>query len=174
MDLQIEALHTEVEPELREWISERMDELNRPADDILHARVSLLKQQRHQKGSDEVRVFLALSGKTLQVTQPGDTIQDALYEALSVLTQELREFRKQRREFDRTSGLTTGKTTIGRIVSLFDDRDYGFIETDGNEEVYFHADVLQGLSFDQLDIGMTVSVLVEMGRVGPRAMRVSK
>jgi CspA family cold shock protein len=174
MDLQIEAQHTEVEPELREWISERLDELNTPSDDILHARVNLLKQERHQKGSDEVRVFLTLSGKTLHVTQTGDTIQDALYEALNVLTRELREFRKQRREFDRTSGLTMGATTTGQIVSLFADRGYGFIETEGDEEVYFHADVLEGLAFDQLEVGMTVSLRVEMGRVGPRAARVSQ
>lgn len=174
MDLQIDALHTEVEPELREWITERIEELNRPSDDILHVRVSLLKQERHQKGSDEVKVFLALSGKTLHVTQSGDTIEDALYEALNVLTQELREFRKQRREFDRTSGLPVSGSTTGKIVSLFHDRGYGFIETSGEEEVYFHADVLQGLTLDQLEIGMTVNLQVEMGSVGPRAARVSK
>lgn len=174
MDLQIEAQHTEIDPELRAWIGERIDELNNPSDDILHARVNLLKQERHQKGSDEVRVFLTLSGKTLQVTQSGDTIQDALYEALNVLTHELREFRKQRREFDRTAGVTMGGTTTGQIVSLFHDRGYGFIETEGDEEVYFHADALQGLTFDQLEIGMTVSLHVEMGSVGPRASRVSQ
>ena len=80
MELQVEVQHTEIEPTLQDWIHARCEALNAPYEDIVHARVALVKHPRHLQGSDEARIFLTLSGKTLNVTRAGDTLEDALHD----------------------------------------------------------------------------------------------
>jgi cold shock CspA family protein/ribosome-associated translation inhibitor RaiA len=169
MDLHIEGHHTQVGPEVREWIMQRLEALNAPYHDILHARVTLMKHERHHKGSEEVRVFLALAGKILSATGTGDTLDDALYEALEVMTRELHTFRTLRQHAVKTSG----PRPRGRIVRLFPERGYGFIETESHREVYFHAHALHGMSFEALAVGMPVELDVEEGHAGLQASRVT-
>jgi cold shock CspA family protein/ribosome-associated translation inhibitor RaiA len=169
MDVQIEGQRTEVEPTLQTWITHRLEELNGPYEDIFRARVTLLKNERHQKGSDEARVFLSLSGKTLSATRTADTIDDALYEVIDVISRELDEFRTIRRGAVKTPG----PRPRGRIVRLFADRGYGFIETESHREVYFHANSVRDIPFDKLEIGMAVELDVEAGNKGPQASRVT-
>jgi ribosome-associated translation inhibitor RaiA len=88
MELHVDAQHTEVDPTLRDWIRTRCEAWNTPYEDIVHARVTLGKHPRHLRGSDEARVVLTLSGKTLSVTRAGDTLEDALYEACDVMERE--------------------------------------------------------------------------------------
>lgn len=168
MDLHIEGQHTTVEADVQAWISARLEALNTPEDDILHARVTLVKHERHRQGSDEARLFVSLSGKTLSATRVGDTLEDALYQAFEVLTRELREFRAARR------GVVKGATPLprGRIVRLFPERGYGFIETESHREVYFHEHAVHGLPFARLTVGMGVDLAIEAGHDGPQASRV--
>lgn len=169
MELQIEGRHTEIEPNVQAWITQRLDTLNTPHDDIIHARVTLLKHERHQKGSEEARLFLSLSGKTLSVTRTADTVDDALYQAFEVMTRELREFRTIRQR----GAKTPGPRPRGRIVRLFVDRGYGFIETESHREVYFHANSVHQAPFEKLEVGMTVDLDIEPGHAGPQASRVT-
>jgi ribosome-associated translation inhibitor RaiA len=104
MELHIDAQHIDLEPDLQTWITERLDALNAPDQDILHARVTVVKHVHHLRGSDEARVVLVLSGKTLSATRTGDTIADALYEVLDVIERELHDFRTVRRGVVKESG----------------------------------------------------------------------
>jgi ribosome-associated translation inhibitor RaiA/cold shock CspA family protein len=169
MDVHIEGHHTQVGPEVREWITQRLEALDAPYQDILHARVTLLNHERHHKGSEEVRVFVTLAGKTLQATGAGDTLDDALYEALAVMRRELRTFRTQRQHAVKTPG----PRLRGRIVRLFPESGYGFIETDSHHEVYFHAHALHGIAFAALVVGMPVELEIEEGHAGLQASRVT-
>lgn len=168
MDLKVEGQHTEVSAEVKTWVTSRLEAMNQPDEDIIHARVTLVKNERHQKGSDEARIVLNLSGKTLNATSSGDTLDDALYSALDVIERELREFRVVRRGVVKGAG----PRPRGRIVRLFPDRDYGFIETESHREVYFHAHAVHGLPFHKLAIGMGVDLDIEAGNAGPQASRV--
>lgn len=168
MDLKVEGQHTEVSAEVKTWVTSRLEAMNQPDEDIIHARVTLVKNERHQKGSDEARIVLNLSGKTLNATSSGDTLDDALYSALDVIERELREFRVVRRGVVKGAG----PRPRGRIVRLFPDRDYGFIETESHREVYFHANAVHGLPFHKLAIGMGVDLDIEAGNAGPQASRV--
>jgi cold shock CspA family protein len=140
-----------------------------PHADILHARVTLLKHERHQQGSEEVRLFLTLPSKTLSVTRTGDTLDEALYQALDVMGHELHEFRAVRQRTVKTPG----PRPRGRIIRLFPERGYGFIETESHREVYFHAHSVHGLPFERLAVGMTVELDIEAGHAGPQASRVT-
>lgn len=58
MQVEIEGRHTEVQPALQDWISARLDELNVPHDDILHARVVVDKATHHMQGADAAHLVL--------------------------------------------------------------------------------------------------------------------
>ena len=169
MEVHIEGQHTAAESALQVWITQRLEELNARYQDILHARVTLVKNAHHQQGSDEARVFLTLSGQTLSATRTAATLDDALYEVLDVITRELDDFRTIRQH----AAKTPGPRPRGRIVRLFPERGYGFIETESHREVYFHANSVHGVPFEQLAVGMAVDLDVEAGHAGPQASRVS-
>jgi len=50
MQIYIEGQHTDIQPALHDWITERFEELNTPHDDILHARMVLNKATHHIQG----------------------------------------------------------------------------------------------------------------------------
>ena len=51
MQVYIEGQHTDIQPELREKITQRLEELNAQHEDIVHARVALRKNTHHSRGS---------------------------------------------------------------------------------------------------------------------------
>ena len=61
--------------------------------------------------------------------------------------------------------------TIARLT----DRGFGFIARDGEEkDLFFHANELQGTTFDDLNEGDKVTFEVTNGDKGPSATNVSK
>ena len=169
MELHIEAQHTELAPDLKTWITDRLDTLDAPEQDILHARVTVVKHRHHLRGSDEARIVLALAGKTLSATGTGDTIEDALYAVFDVIEGELHNFRAVRRGVVKTPG----PRPRGRIVRVFPDEGYGFIETEAQREVYFHANAVHGIPFERLYVNMVVDLDIEAGHAGFQATRVT-
>ncbi len=168
MQIEIEGRRTDVQPALQDWITERLEALNVPHDDILHARVVVDKATHHIQGADEARIVLALAGKTLSASKIAETLDDALYAVLDAIGRELQDYRTQRRGVVKEPG----PRPRGRIVRLFVDRGYGFIETDTRREVYFHAHAVHGIPFEKLAVGMVVDLDIEAGKDGPQASRV--
>ena len=169
MQVYIEGQHTDIQPELRERIVQRLEELNAQHEDIVHARVALDKDTHHQQGVDEVRVILTLSGKMLTAKKTAPSLYDAANAALETVERELKEFRDQRRGIVKEPG----PRIRGRIVRIFRDRRYGFIETETYQEVYFHANSVHGIPFEQLEVGMAMDLGIEAGEKGPQASRVT-
>jgi CspA family cold shock protein len=58
--------------------------------------------------------------------------------------------------------------TIKRLT----DKGFGFIETGGEKDLFFHSSGLDGVSFDQLQVGQRVSFTEGRGDKGPRAEHV--
>jgi ribosomal subunit interface protein len=169
MQISIEGHQTDIQPELRERITQRLEELNVPHEDVLHARVALEKATHHQQGADEVRIVLSLPGKMLTAKKTSTTLYDAVNAALETIERELKEFRDQSRGVLKEPG----PRIRGRIIRVFRDRGYGFIETETYQEVYFHANSVHGIGFDELEVGMTVDLDIEAGQKGPQASRVT-
>ncbi len=169
MNIKLEGQHTQVDEDVQLLVTERLEALNEPYDDIVHARVTFIKHERHKKGSDEVRMFLSLSGKSISIKRQADTLDEALNATLDVVTRQVREFRLIRKNTvkDRTP------PPRGQIVSLFPDDGFGFIETESHQEIYFHEDTLHHIAFEDLEVGMTVEFSVEAGRDGLQASRVT-
>jgi ribosomal subunit interface protein len=169
MQVYIEGQHTDIQPELRERITQRLEELNAQHEDIVHARVALDKDTHHQQGVDEARVILALSGKTLTAKKTATSLYDAANAALETIERELKEFRDQRRGVVKEPG----PRIRGRILRIFRDRGYGFVETETYQEVYFHANSVHGIAFEELEEGMAMDLEIEAGEKGPQASRIT-
>lgn len=169
MEIHIEGLRVAIPTALHDWITERLEALNRPQEDIVHARVTLEKNQHHQQGADEARIVLAVTGKTLSATKIGKTFDEAVNQAFDAITREVRAFRAQRRRVVNE----LAPHLKGRILRIFHERGYGFIETEAHQEVYFHATSVHGIAFEDLDVEMPVEVDVEAGDKGPQASRVT-
>jgi ribosomal subunit interface protein len=169
MQAYIEGQHTDIQPGLREKITQRLEELNAQHEDIIHARVALEKNTHHQQGVDEVRVILSLPGKLLTARKTATNLHDAANAALETIERELKEFRNQRRGVVKDPG----PRIRGRIARIFRDRGYGFVDTEAYQEVYFHANSVHGIPFEDLEVGMAMELEIEAGEKGPQASRLT-
>lgn len=72
-------------------------------------------------------------------------------------------------DFWKTSQIMTG------TIKTLTDRGFGFIAREGEEkDLFFHAKDLNGVTFDELKVGDTVSFDVVDGEKGPSAQNVSR
>jgi cold shock CspA family protein/ribosome-associated translation inhibitor RaiA len=67
-----------------------------------------------------------------------------------------------------------GDGETGRIVRLFPNEDYGFIEVRGSTDLYFTRNAVNGGNFDDLEVGTMVEVsrATTEGPMGPQASSV--
>ena len=59
--------------------------------------------------------------------------------------------------------------TIKRLM----DKGFGFIDTGGEKDMFFHSESLEGVSFEELQEGQRVSYPEGSGPKGPRAEKVT-
>jgi cold shock CspA family protein len=59
-----------------------------------------------------------------------------------------------------------------KVIKLFPEMDYGFLETPDGREIYFNRDSVLDTHFNRLRIGSAVHFAGEVGEKGPRATTV--
>ena len=64
--------------------------------------------------------------------------------------------------------------TEGRVKWFNEKKGYGFIETDGQGDVFVHYSAIDGSGFRTLAEGEPVRFEVEQGSKGPQAVNVQK
>ena len=62
----------------------------------------------------------------------------------------------------------------GTIKKLVTEKNFGFILQDGEKDLFFHANSLDGVDFSELNEGDSVTFDVEQGEKGPAAINVKK
>lgn len=60
----------------------------------------------------------------------------------------------------------------GRVIRLRKDKGFGFIDCGNGEQLFFHASGLDGVTFEDLDVGDGVSFQKVLTGKGPRAVQV--
>ena len=62
----------------------------------------------------------------------------------------------------------------GRVKWFNEKKGYGFIETEGQGDVFVHYSAIDGTGFRSLNEGEMVSFEVEQGTKGPQAIKVQR
>jgi cold shock CspA family protein len=177
-DLHISFRGMDPSPAAEAQVRRRADELGQFSDRISACRVVLEAIERHHQHGRiyHVRVDLTVpSGEVVANREPGlnhahedlhVAIRDAFDAARRRLQDHMRRLDGQMKKHEPRS--------TGRIATLFAERDYGFLETDTEEEVYFHRNSVSGHDFDKLKVGERVYCVIdpEEGEKGAQASAV--
>lgn len=170
MELEIESRNVDMTPRWKTEIEARMGDLQRGHEDLIHGRVTLTKNPHHKKLDNvaEALIVVSLPGRhTLTARKENKTFEEAIRNAFDAVAIELRKYREKRATTE--VRIPPVPPHRGVICKLFPQERYGFILKEGGGEVYFHANALQGLEFEQLDDGMEVVFNLEEGKKGPQA-----
>lgn len=161
----------EIHAEEREAIETRLRDLGNGRTDLIDVRIVAKPSGHHRRGGQEVRIAGLVRGKELAAARTRPDLSLALLEAVEAFVRELRRFRDRRD--DRRSELATPPALLGIVDRVFPDEGYGFILTDGGEQVYFHRNAVHdGLVFEELSEGQRVGLDFEAGREGLQATTV--
>ena len=70
----------------------------------------------------------------------------------------------------------TGGTTMvqGKVKWFNAEKGFGFIEVEGQDDVFVHFSAIQGEGFKTLEEGQDVTFEIEQGARGPQAANVQK
>lgn len=167
-DIHIEGRQVEILPEWREKIEAEIARLQQHHHDpILHARVEIMGTAHHRLGAFEVHLVVNVPGDTITLMRQGDTVMPLVVEAFDALDRRLRQHSQVVQQQVKTHAEVVER---GRVVRLFPEDDYGFIETEDGREVYFHAHALKKGKFRHLTPGVEVKFAQEPGDQGPQAI----
>lgn len=167
LDVHIEGRNLEILPEWREKIEEELARLQKHyMDPILHARVTLIGTEHHRLGTFEIHLAAAVPGDTITVTRQGEYVLPLIVEALDVLDRRLEEHSHIQQQKVKAHEEIAQH---GKILRLFPEKDFGFLETPDGLEVYFHAHAVKKGKFTSLTPGQAVKFAMEEGEKGPQA-----
>jgi ribosomal subunit interface protein len=170
MNLRFEGQHIEVPEHWKELVTSRLAALENGHRKILHARVTFRKSTHHNTGNDEASIVLTIPGTTLAASRNGQVMGEALNATLEVIEREWQRYWTKKRRSKKK--MPAVRTTHGVVARLFKDQEYGFIQTEGGREIYFHKNSVNNLPFERLEVGTLVNCELEEGKKGPQASRV--
>jgi cold shock CspA family protein/ribosome-associated translation inhibitor RaiA len=192
----ISSRNTDPSTQTEEWIQEEATKLERFYDKILHCRVVVEVPHRHQRSGSRyhVRIDLTVPGgelvvrrepslhgsiqhtlgtrmaKHLEVRVPHRELRQAIDDAFRAMGRRLEDYaRRQRGDVKTHEPLPQA-----RVSKLLPAESYGFLETPGGREIYFHRNSVLNEAFRHLKIGTTVTFVEEEGAKGPQASTVKR
>jgi len=167
LDVHIEGQQVEILPEWREKIEEELARLQKHYHDpILHARVEIIGTKHHRHGAFEVHLAATVTGDTITITRQGEFVHPLLVEAFDVLDRRLLE---RSHAMQREVKVHEEHARHGKVLRVFPEKEYGFIEAEDGSEVYFHAHAVKKGKFSHLAPGQKVTFGLEEGDKGPQA-----
>jgi ribosomal subunit interface protein len=153
-------------------INEKAAKLDRFYDRIMSCRVVVDSTQRrqHQGKLYGVRIDITVPRKELAVTrEENEDVYIAIRDAFDAASRRLEEHaRRERGDVKNHQGPQNG-----RIIRIFPDEHYGFIQAPDEREIYFHGNSVLNEEFGRLKVGAEVTFVEEQGKEGPQAVRVS-
>jgi ribosomal subunit interface protein len=153
-------------------IRDKAGKLDEFFDRIMGCRVTvgIIQKHRHQGKLYNIRVDLSVPGSEIVINRDkAEDIYVAIRDAFDHARRRLEDYARRHRGDVKAHELESH----GRIVRLFGDEGYGFIETAQGTQFYFHRFNVAHPDFDDLEVGDEVVFLEEAGAEGPQANRVS-
>jgi len=157
-------------------VREKIAKLETFFDRITSCRVTVESlHRRHHKGNlYHVSIDVQVPGTSLVVNRaPAEhaahqDVYVAIRDAFDDVRRELQDYvAKRRRQVKNHQA-----PPHARVVRLFADDGYGFLETPEGLELYFHRNSVLGAGFENLDVGTEVRFAEEAGDKGPQATSV--
>lgn len=156
----------------REKIQRKAEKLMEFCGWITHCRIVAESRHKHSHKARlyNVRIDLAIPHRLIVINrEPEPTLNAAIDFAFDAAERRLEERVRVARHYVKTHE----EHPEARVVELYPDAGYGFLETPDERRVYFHQNsVLKGL-FLRLTIGSVVQFVEEQGDKGPQARSVS-
>jgi cold shock CspA family protein len=172
MELKVETRNLDMRNGWQEKIEEEREKLTRHyAGLVQHLRVTVESTSSHKEGGNEVRLVASVPQDTVVVKRKGEKVRHLLVEAFDVLGMQLKEMvrKKQSHKGAKGSSAVITENAAGVIKRFFPDEAYGFIISNDNREIFFHANALRDGSLSDISEGDTVSFAVSEGDKGPQA-----
>lgn len=194
LPIQITFRNMETSAAAEKWIREEAAKLDEFYGRIMGCRVVVELPSRHRRFGSlfHVRIDLTVPGgelvvkrapnlhrtvrqigepkiaKHLEVKAPHRDLRQAIDDAFKEMGRRLQDYaRRQRGDVKRHESAPRA-----RIIRLFPSEGYGFLETPGGREIYFHKNSLLDGRFEHLKVGMAVRFDEEEGEKGPQASTV--
>lgn len=163
---------------LERRVREQWAKLERHYDGIISARIVIeAPHKQPHKSTLGISISIGVPGRDIVVKreqrlhETDDHAAWVINEAFHAAERQLEDYaQKQRRDVKPHEG----ERTYARIVRLYPEQDYGFIETRGGLNIYFHRDVVRDADFDDLQVGSEVlyTLAPDEGSMGPMASSV--
>jgi cold shock CspA family protein/ribosome-associated translation inhibitor RaiA len=184
----------EPSPALEAAVLEHIGKLETYYGAIMGCRVLVEYAQRHHEAGNHyhVRIDLTVPGDEIVVNHDASlhaTARDidsekarkadeadperkhahvAVHEAFDAARRRLQDHARRQRGAVKTRV----RPPRGRVVRLFPIDEYGYIEAEDGQEVYFQKSSVLNNAFDRLEVGSNVSFNEEAGEKGPQASTV--
>lgn len=157
-------------------IREKAKRLDRFYDRIMGCRVVVEAPHRsHRKGKVyHVRIDLTVPGSELLVKRDPpmhgahEDIYVAVRDAFNAAGRKLQDYARRQRGVMKSHELEP----MARVVRLFPEEGFGFLETADGREIYFHRNSVLDPGFDSVEVGTKVYFAEEEGAKGPQATTV--
>lgn len=172
MELKIEAKNLDIRKSWQDKIEEERNRLTRHyANFVLHLRVTIEATPGYKEGGFEVRLVASVPNDTVAVKRWGENVRSLLTESFDVLGAQLKEIvkKKQNHKTAKMSGAVIDGKSTGIVRKIFPEESYGFIVTDDQLDVFFHANSLKDVAIGELTEGDEVLFAMEVGDKGPQA-----
>jgi cold shock CspA family protein len=163
---------------LERRVREAWQKLERRYAEIVSARIVLgAPHKQPHKSTLGISISIGVPGGDIVVTRE-QRLHEAdnhatwvLNEAFDAAARQLEEYAQKQRRDVKTH---EEERAYGRVVRLYPEQDYGFIETRDHPDVYFHRDVLRDAALEELGEGAEVlyTLAPDEGPMGPMASSV--
>jgi len=170
--LQITFRDVEQSDALEAHIREKTEKLETFFEPIMSCRVvvEMPHQHKHQGRFFNVRIDIGVPGKEIVVNRDKhEDVYVALRDGFDAAKRQLDDYSRRLRGDTKTHP----QEHTGLVARLIPEEGYGFIRCADGNELYFNADNLVNIQFDQLQEGVEVKFIEEMAAEGPQAKRVS-
>jgi cold shock CspA family protein/ribosome-associated translation inhibitor RaiA len=191
--IQITYRNVEAAPAVEAWVREQAEKLATFHERIIRCRVMIEHAHRHLRRGNrfQVKVLVSVPGgqvavrslsapldpekfleagrklKKQEIGVPQKELRQAVVDAFHSTGRRLQDLiRRQRSEVKRH------QMRQARVVDLFPEAGYGFLETSDGRRIYFHRNSVLHGAFRRLTPGMPVTFAEEAGEQGPQASTV--
>ena len=177
LPLQVTFRHMETSDALLADIEDKAGKLDQFSDHIMSCRVVVEAPHQHKNKGKlfHVSVDLTVPRGEIVASRSADEhhahedVYVAVRDAFSAVQRQLEDWeRKQQRKVKQHAS-----PPHGRVIRLFPEEGYGFIESAEGKEIYFHRNSVLNAQFDDLEIGNEVRFAEEEGDEGPQASTVA-